>query len=128
MTAELFLGFVALMVAVVVALAARYVGGGAAFRLLAALCAWLAYAGLLGYFGIIRNTAMRPPGIVFLAGPIVLFLVLFIVFVARSSGGARLATAFPPWILVGTQTFRVGVELFLHRLWNVGLVPKMLTF
>jgi hypothetical protein len=128
MTATLFLGFVALVVAVVVALAARYVGGGAAFRLLAALCAWLAYAGLLGYFGIIRNTAMRPPGIVFLAGPIVLFLVLFIVFVARSSGAARLAMAFPLWIFVGTQTFRVGVELFLHRLWNIGLVPKMLTF
>jgi hypothetical protein len=128
MTATLFLGFLALMVAVVVALIARYVGGAATFLVLAGLCVWFVYAGLLGHFGVIKNTAMRPPGIVFLVVPIVLFLVFLITFIARSSGGARLAMAFPLWILVGTQTFRVGVELFLHQLWINGLVPKMLTF
>jgi hypothetical protein len=29
---------------------------------------------------------------------------------------------------MGTQSFRIGVELFLHQLWIGGLVPKMLTF
>ena len=29
---------------------------------------------------------------------------------------------------MGTQSFRIGVELFLHQLWIGGLIPKMLTF
>jgi hypothetical protein len=128
MIAALFVGFVGMMAAIVVAPVAHYLNIRTAFRLLAALSLWFIYAGLLGYFAVIKNTAMRPPGIVFLVGPVVLFLVFFTMFVARSSGGERLAMAFPLWILLGTQTFRVGVELFLHQLWINGLVPKMLTF
>ena len=37
-------------------------------------------------------------------------------------------TGFSLWVLIGTQAFRVGVELFIHQLWIDGLVPKMLTF
>jgi hypothetical protein len=116
------------MVTIVVVFIARYVSRRVAFRVLAGLSAWFIYAGLLGYFGVIRNTAMRPPGIVFLVAPIVLFLFLFIVFMVRSSASARVALAFPLWILLGTQCFRIGVELFLHRLWIDRLVPQMLTF
>jgi hypothetical protein len=128
MTAALFLGFLALMVAVVVVLIARYLSGGTAFRVLVGLCAWFLYAGMLGYFGVIKNSERRPPGILFLFVPIILFVVFFTAFIARSAGGARLAMAFPVWVVLGTQTFRVGVELFLHQLWIIGLVPKMLTF
>ena len=128
MIAALFIVFVGTMSAIVVATVTRYLSLRAAFRLLAALSLWFIYAGLLGYFAVIKNTAIRPPGIVFLLGPVVLFLLLFTAFVARSSGGKHLAMAFPLWILLGTQTFRVGVELFLHQLWINGLVPKMLTF
>jgi hypothetical protein len=128
MTATLFLVFLATMVTIVVVFIARYVSRRVAFRVLAGLSAWFIYAGLLGYFGVIRNTAMRPPGIVFLVAPIVLFLFLFIVFMVRSSASARVALAFPLWILLGTQCFRIGVELFLHRLWIDRLVPQMLTF
>ena len=128
MNATLFLVFLATMATIVVVLIAHYVSRRVAFRVLAGLSAWFIYAGLLGYFGVIRNTAMRPPGIVFLVAPIVLFLFLFIVFMVRSSAGARVALAFPLWILLGTQCFRIGVELFLHRLWIDGLVPQMLTF
>jgi hypothetical protein len=71
---------------------------------------------------------MRPPGMVFLLVPILLFLLLFIVFVVRSTAGARIALAFPLWIILGVESFRIGVELFLHQLWIDGLVPKMLTF
>jgi hypothetical protein len=46
----------------------------------------------------------------------------------RSSASAHFALAFPLWIILGTQCFRIGVELFLHQLWVDGLVPKMLTF
>jgi len=125
MTSTLFLGFVAMMAVVVVVLCARYLNGRTAFGVLAGLSVWFIYAGLLGYFGVLQNTAMRPPGIVFLVGPVFVFILLFIV---RSYADARVALAFPLWIILGTQCFRVGVELFLHQLWIDGLVPKMLTF
>ena len=127
MITTFFLGFVALMAAVIVALSARYRNGRFAFGVLAALCAWFIYVGVLGYLGVIANTAMFPPGIALIFVPVVAFLVLFIVRVG-SSAGARVALVFPLWVLIGTQAFRVGVELFIHQLWIDGLVPKMLTF
>lgn len=127
MTAGFFLGFVAMMTAVVVAIIARYLARRAAFRVLAGLAAWFLYAGLMSYFGVFRNMAMRPPGTAFLLVPILLFLFFVIVFMARSAG-LRIALAFPLWIILGTECFRVGVELFLHQLWIEGIVPKMLTF
>jgi hypothetical protein len=125
MTATLFLGFVAMMAAIAVGLVARYLNGRTAFRVLAGLSAWFIYAGLMGYFGVLKNTAMRPPGTAFLLVPVLFFLFLFIV---RFSANARIILAFPLWIILGAQCFRVGVELFLHQLWIGGLVPKMLTF
>jgi len=125
MTATLFLGFVAMMAAVVITLIARYINRRAAFRLLAGLSVWFIYVGLLGYFGVVKNTAMRPPGIAFVVVPVLVFLIFFIV---RSTASARVALAFPLWIILGTQCFRIGVELFIHQLWIAGLVPKMLTF
>src|SRR6266403_4270020 len=125
MIAALFLGFVAMMAAIVVGLVARYLNGRTAFRVLAGLSAWFIYAGLMGYFGVLKNTAMRPPGTAFLLVPVLFFLFLFIV---RFSANARIILAFPLWIVLGAQCLRVGVELFLHQLWIGGLVPKMLTF
>jgi hypothetical protein len=125
MTATLFLGFVAMMAAIVVALVARYLNGRTAFRVLAGLSVWFIYAGLMGYFGVLKNTVMRPPGTTFLLVPVLFFLFLFIV---RFSANGRIIVAFPLWIILGAQCFRVGVELFLHQLWIGGLVPKMLTF
>src|SRR5260370_7830491 len=79
----------------------------------------------MGYFGVLKNPAMRPPGTAFLLVPVLFFLFLFIV---RFSANARIILAVPLWIILGAQCFRVGVELFLHQLWIGGLVPKMLTF
>jgi hypothetical protein len=70
---------------------------------------------------------MRPPGIAFILIPVLVFLVLSILGL-RSSAGARVALAFPLWIILGTQSFRIVGELFLHQLWIDGLAPKMLTF
>lgn len=117
-----------MMAATVVALVARYLNGRSAIWVLAGLSAWFFYAGLLGYQGVLKNTTMRPPGIAFLVVPVLLFLFLFIFIVVRSPGGAGLALAFPLWIILGLQSFRIGVELFLHQLCMDGLVPKMLTF
>ena len=125
MTSTLFVGFVAMMAAIVVGLVARYLSRRATFSVLAGLSMWFIYVGLMGYFGVVRNTAMRPPGIAFLVVPVLGFLIFFIV---RFSADARVALAFPLWIILGMQCFRIGVELFLHQLWIDGLVPKMLTF
>ena len=106
-----------MMATIVVTLVARYLNVRTALGLLAGLSVWLTYVVLLGYFGVVKNTTMRPPGILFLLVPILLFLLLFIVFVVRSAAGARVALAFPLWIIIGTESFRIGVELFLHQLW-----------
>jgi hypothetical protein len=128
MTAKLFLAFVLMMAAIVVALVARYQNGRTAFRVLAGLSAWFLYAGLMGHLGVLKNPSIRPPGIAFLLVPVLLFLVFFLVMIVRSPSRAGLTLAFPLWILVAAQTFRIGVELFLHQLWIDGMVPKMLTF
>jgi hypothetical protein len=127
MTAALFIGFVVLMAAAIVATVIRYLDKRTAFALAASLLAWSTYVGLMGYCGVIRNTNLRPPGIAFIIIPIVIFLEVFIV-ATKSSAGARVALAFPLWIILAAQSFRIGVELFLHQLWIEGLVPKMLTF
>lgn len=124
MTATLFLAFLGLIAGLVITLIARYIGTRAALCVLAGLTVWFLYAGLMGYFGVVRDSALRPPGILFIVVPVVLFLVVFLLRV-RSSGAAL---SFPLWILIGTQSFRIGVELFLHQLWIEGVVPKTLTF
>jgi hypothetical protein len=125
MTSALFLGFLAVMTILVVALLDRYINRRVALRVLGGLGAWFLYVGLMAHFGILRNPEMRPPGITFIVVPVLLFLIFFVV---RSPGSARSILAFPLWLILGTQCFRVGVELFLHQLWIEGLVPRMLTF
>ena len=125
MTGVLFLAFVALTAVVLVALIARYLSDRTAFRVFAALTSWLLYVGLLAGLGVVRNPALRPPGIAYILLPVFLFVLFFAI---RSSAGAHVALAFPLWVLLAMQVYRAGVELFLHRLWIDSLVPKMLTF
>ena len=125
MTSTLFLGFVALMITFVVAMIDRYINRRVALGVLAGLVVWFLYAGLMAHFGILGNSKMRPPGIAFVVGPVLLFLIFFIV---RPSASAQAVLAFPLWLILGTQCFRIGVELFLHQLWIEGLVPRMMTF
>jgi hypothetical protein len=66
----------------------------------------LIYVGLLGYFGVVRNAAMRPPGIAFIFVPVLVFLILSILGL-RSSAGARVALAFLLWIILVAQSFRI---------------------
>jgi hypothetical protein len=125
MTSTLFLGFVALMTTFVVALIDRYINRRVALGVLTGLLVWFLYAVLMAHFGIISNSEMRPPGIAFIVVPVLLFLLFFVVRSPVIAGGVL---AFPLWLILGTQCFRVGVELFLHQLWIEGLVPRMLTF
>src|SRR5713101_4432999 len=121
MTSTLFLGFVAIMATVVIALIARYLNRRAAFRVLAGLSVWFIYAGLFGYFGIIKNTATRPPGIAFIVVPVLLFLILFIV---RLSANARIVLALPLWIILGAQCFRIGSSCSCNSFGSTASCPK----
>jgi hypothetical protein len=125
MTSTLFLGFVALMTTFVVAQIDRYINRRVALGVLTGLILWFLYAGLMAHFGILGNSETRPPGIAFIVGPVLLFLIFF---VTRPSASAKGVLVFPLWLILGMQCFRIGVELFLHQLWIEGLVPKMMTF
>jgi len=113
------------MTTFVVALIGRYINRRIAQAVLAGLVVWFLYAGLMAHFGILGNSETRPPGIAFIVGPVLLFLIFFVV---RPSASAQGVLAFPLWLILGTQCFRIGVELFLHQLWIEGLIPKMMTF
>jgi hypothetical protein len=124
MTAILCLGYLAGVSIVIAAITARYLRERLR-ALLIGLPLWLLYVGLLSYSGVVSNTSLRPPGIVYVAFPPVLFVLLGFAF---SGAGARIASAFPFWVIIGMQTFRIGVELLLHRLWVDGLAPRMATY
>lgn len=89
-----------------------------------ALLVWLTYAGAIGAFGVLRDPNLRPPGIVYLVVPLVGFIALGL---GRGQGGRVLAMRIPLWLILGLQSFRVGVEAALHALWEVGLVPRLMT-
>lgn len=125
MTALLFLGFVG-AVAVTVALVLRVgLSGRSWFAAVGLLALWLIYVGTLSWSGIIADPARRPPAILYIIGPVMLFVFLVAV---RSKAAGRFAAAVPLGLLIGLQVFRIGVELFLHQLWGEGLVPRMLTY
>jgi hypothetical protein len=102
MTATLFIGFVMVVAAAVVLLIARYVNWKAAIGVLAALCFWFIFAGLLGSFGVLRNTTVRPPGIAFVVVPVFVFLIVFIASAStrrnltNKGGRFRRCVAVPP--------------------------------
>ena len=125
MTALLFGSFLAFMLAVVTACILRYLSRGTATAVLAGLAVWIAYVGLLSYLGVVSNPAMRPPGAVLIVLPVFLFVLLGLV---KTSAALRVALAFPAWLMLGLQSFRIGVELLLHRIWLDGLIPRLMTY
>jgi hypothetical protein len=125
MTAQLFLTYLVFVVAAVIGISAAYLPRRTTFAIIAGLAIWLVYVGLFSSLGYMRDASLRPPGIVWVVGPVVLFVVLVVV---RSNIAARVAAGIPLWLILGFESFRIGVELFMHRLWENGLVPKLLTY
>jgi hypothetical protein len=125
MTAQLFLAYLALVVAGVIGISAARLQRRTTVAIAAGLALWLLYVGLLSALGYMRDPALRPPGIVWVVGPAFLFIG---VVVAWSNAGARVAAALPLWLMLGFESFRIGVELLIHRLYQDGLVPKLLTY
>jgi hypothetical protein len=125
MTAELFLTYLAFVVMAVISVSAAYLPRRTTFAIITGLAIWLVYVGLFSSLGYMRDPSLRPPGIVWVVGPVVLFVVFVLVL---SNIGPRVAVAIPLWLILGFQSFRIGVELLIHRLWDDGLVPKLLTY
>jgi hypothetical protein len=125
MTSTLFLLGTVLLAALVLTVARSYLPAGTVRIVLVALPLWLIYVGLLSWTGILANSALRPPGMAFVAAPVLAFMALFAV---RSPHGAEVAARVPLALLTGAQVFRVAVELGLHRLSTEGLVPRLMTY
>lgn len=120
----LFLLFVAIMVMLIVVGMARYLPRNYHTPALLGLTAWIGYGGLLGWTGVIGNAALLPPGLFYLLAPIV----LFVMFMARSRVGLTVALSLPLGLLMGMESFRLLVEVFLDQLWRDGQLPRMMTF
>ena len=125
MTARLFLAFLVLVAGAVFGLSFYKLSRRTATRVALGLVVWLAYVGMLGVACVLQNLSLRPPGIAYVLVPVLLFTGFALI---RSDAGLKLALAFPLPILLGAQSFRIGVELLLNQLWVDGVVPRMLTF
>lgn len=119
-----FLIYVVLTAALMVAVLIRSLPARAAGVGVAVLVGWFIYDGILGYTGVVAGTLFGIPGIAVLVAPILLFVVVVVVV---SPVGRYLALRVSLPLLIGLQLFRVGVELTLHELWEVGAVPHLLT-
>ena len=119
----LFLVLVFVMAGIVVGLLARYLEGQARTGAIAVFAAWIFYASVMGYAGIIASK--RPPGPAFLLVPVLIFIAAFLI---RRPGVRTFARRISVTFLLGLQVFRVFVELGFHELYVLHLMPRMLTF
>jgi hypothetical protein len=123
-TALVFAGYVVLVLLAVLLVGARFLPRRAFLTLVVGSLAWLTYVGVMSYFGVVRNPALKPPGAAYLLLP----AAAMIAYLARSGVGLRIALRVPATWLIGIQVFRIGVELLLHRLYVDGLVPRLMTY
>lgn len=124
MTATLFEALVAVMGALFAYAIVRTRQGQSGFALIAAVVTfWIVIPGILANQHLLdRYSPLPAPALV-----IVLLVTLGTVGVAFSPVGARLA-ALPLAGLVGFQSFRIPVELLLHRLYEEGQIPVQMTY
>src|ERR1700730_11144851 len=102
MTAQLFLTYLVFVVVAVIGISAAYLPRLMIFGIIAGLAIWLVYVGLFSSLGYMRDASLRPPGILWGVGPVV----LFVVFVVRSNIGACVAAAIPLWLILCFDSLR----------------------
>jgi hypothetical protein len=122
--ATAFLAYLALVAALIAAVLIRFLPARAAGIGVAVLVGWFIYDGVLGYSGAVAGSLFGIPGIVALVAPVFVFVAVVLVI---SPVGRYVALRISLPLLIALQTFRVGVELTLHKLWEVGAVPHLLT-
>jgi hypothetical protein len=124
MTKVLFMACVLMVAAGLVVAMFRHLQIQYAKRITLGLVAWLIWVGGLAGSGLLADQALRPPALIFIVAPILIFMVGLVI----TGWGRSLALSFPVGLLVGAQSFRVAVEVMLHRLWQEGQIPQMLTW
>jgi hypothetical protein len=120
----LFLGYVGLIAALIGAVLLRYLPIGRALIGVAVIAAWLGYAGVMGYSGIVGDPTRMPPGVFLLLTPIIGFVAIVL---GRSRVGGYLAASLPLGLIFLLQSFRIGVELTLSSLHEAGLTTRLMT-
>ena len=87
-----------------------------------AAVAWMLLTGVAAARGLLH---FEPPRTMIALFPAVFGLAAL---VALSPLGRRLAVGLPIAVLVGVQSFRVVVEVLLHRAYNEGLMPVQMSY
>jgi hypothetical protein len=90
----------------------------------AAAAVWMAGTLAVAVSGVLRDWAATPPPFALL----VLAIVVISVGVAFSSLGRRIASEIPLWALVASQGFRLPLEIAMHRLAELGIMPPQMTY
>jgi hypothetical protein len=87
-------------------------------------CVWMGAAHVAATSGILREWDRTPPPFALLVAAIVIGAVAL----AFSTLGGRIATHVPLWALVGVQGFRLPLELAMHRLVGLGIMPEQMSY
>ncbi len=103
-------------------LAPESMNRGIAFRV--GLLIWLGIPAVLSFQGVFLDFSARPPNLMRVVIPMALIIVGFVL----SPWGKIAAEKIPESLLVGTQVFRLPLEILLHALALRGLVPMEMTF
>jgi len=83
---------------------------------------WLAVTGALAASGVLRFAS--PPTML----PVFPAVIATAIVIALSPVGGRLAMSLPLAALIGFQSFRIAVELLLHRAYTEGLMPVQMSY
>jgi hypothetical protein len=85
--------------------------------------AWLALTGGLALAGVLHEFSIPPrvPLLVVTAGVAITWL-------SFSSIGDQLIATLPAWAVVGSQAFRLPLELSMHRAYNEGVMPVQMSY
>lgn len=93
-------------------------------RAVLVIAAWLAVTGGVAASGLLRRTDLVPPP----AAALIATVLATGVALASSRVGATLAARVPLVVLVGLQSFRLPLELVMHRAGEQGIMPPALSY
>lgn len=85
---------------------------------------WLGSSALIAQSGLLTEIDRRPPPFLLLAGSF--FLATLIL--AFSPVGTRLINGIGIGWLIGFQVFRLPLEIWLHKLYQAGVIPVQMTY
>jgi hypothetical protein len=103
-------------------LAGEHLNRGIGFRV--GLLVWLGIPAVLSFQGVFLDFGARPPQLMRVVIPMALVIVAFVF----SPWGKSAAQKIPESLLVGTQVFRLPLEVILYALALRGLLPFEMTF